>query len=122
MSGTFVCSGIGFSRDGDVLAIVLVRDSDQFALEVKSRSEAESLISNLRDMIDQCWPTPAVEVRPQRHYHVNGQTNMISGQQYRCSACGTLFDDDPDEGGTFDDQDPGARIERSENPKRKRDT
>lgn len=40
------------------------------------------------------------------------------GDQFRCSACGALFDDDPDEGGTFDDQDPSRRIVREESIRR----
>lgn len=36
---------------------------------------------------------------------------------YRCDgphACGAMFDDNPDEGGSHDDRNPAARLEREE--------
>ena len=33
---------------------------------------------------------------------------------YWCEKCRAQFDDDPNEGGDYDDQDPSARLERDE--------
>lgn len=33
---------------------------------------------------------------------------------YWCDHCRVQFDDDPDEGGTYSDRNPGARMEREE--------
>lgn len=39
---------------------------------------------------------------------------------YRCDqqgGCGAMFDDEPDEGGSHDDRNPAARLEREERRK-----
>ena len=36
------------------------------------------------------------------------------GDMFKCGRCGGLFDQDPDEGGSHSNFNPGARIEREE--------
>jgi ribosomal protein L37AE/L43A len=37
-----------------------------------------------------------------------------AGDLFKCTKCGALFDDDPDEGGDYSDRNPAARIDRME--------
>lgn len=37
-----------------------------------------------------------------------------AGRLWRCESCRMLHDDEPDEGGTYSDRDPSARMEREE--------
>lgn len=39
---------------------------------------------------------------------------------YRCPVCQVTFDNDPDEGGTYSDRDPAARLEREERQRAER--
>lgn len=39
---------------------------------------------------------------------------------YHCTACNKHFDDDPDEGGTYSDHNPAARLEREDRAREKR--
>ncbi len=41
------------------------------------------------------------------------------GDVWRCTACGTCFDDDPNEGGDYY-SDPGKRAERQDKPIQRR--
>lgn len=38
----------------------------------------------------------------------------VIGDSYFCRECNMGFDDDPDEGGTYSDRNPAARLEREE--------
>lgn len=40
-----------------------------------------------------------------------------AGALFRCTKCGGLNDGDTDEGGTYSDVNPGARLEREERQK-----
>ncbi|WP_145307446.1 hypothetical protein [Gimesia fumaroli] len=44
---------------------------------------------------------------------------QISQREYRCSHCGTIFDDDPDEGGTHGHT-PDYRIMKQEERRQRR--
>lgn len=38
----------------------------------------------------------------------------VAGDMYHCHRCHGTFDDDPNEGGTYSDFNPAARLEREE--------
>lgn len=40
-------------------------------------------------------------------------------REYMCTSCKKYFDDEPDEGGSFSDRDPSARMEREERLQKK---
>lgn len=42
------------------------------------------------------------------------QTDRGSTAIYFCDKCRVQFDNDPDEGGTYSDRNPAARLEREE--------
>jgi tRNA(Ile2) C34 agmatinyltransferase TiaS len=39
---------------------------------------------------------------------------------FKCPACGALFDDDPDEGGTYSNRNPAARLEREDRERQRK--
>jgi len=39
---------------------------------------------------------------------------QMTNHMYRCGHCGTMFDDNPDEGSDYSDFRPSARMEREE--------
>jgi rubredoxin len=41
------------------------------------------------------------------------------GDLFRCTKCGNVFDNDPDEGGDYSDRNPAARMEREERRKKR---
>lgn len=51
-----------------------------------------------------------------------GTAKQVSacGELYHCKRCGGLFDDDPEEGGDYDDRDPSKRLLRREGKKCRR--
>lgn len=42
------------------------------------------------------------------------------GEFFKCSACGALFDADPDEGGDYSDRNPAARLDREDRARERR--
>ena len=38
----------------------------------------------------------------------------LSAHMFRCATCDRYFDDDPNEGGDYDDRDPSRRLIRQE--------
>jgi len=44
----------------------------------------------------------------------NRHANAMADDQFYCSRCQCLYDNDPDEGGTHSDFNPAVRIERDE--------
>ena len=46
------------------------------------------------------------------------QTKQGPDTIYRCDRCQVSFDDDPDEGGTYSNRDPSARIQAAERIRR----
>lgn len=38
----------------------------------------------------------------------------LPSDQFKCTSCGCLFDANPDEGGTYSDRNPAARLERED--------
>ena len=42
------------------------------------------------------------------------------GEFFKCSACGALFDSEPDEGSDYSDRNPAARLEREDRARERR--
>lgn len=42
------------------------------------------------------------------------------GELLKCTACGAIFDDDPEEGGDYSARNPAARMERQERRRERR--
>lgn len=42
------------------------------------------------------------------------------GDYLKCSACGALFDEEPDEGDDYSDRNPAARLEREERTRQRK--
>lgn len=45
---------------------------------------------------------------------MNRYVKQIGPRLFHCSGCDGNFDDDPNEGGTYDDHNPGRRMDRAE--------
>lgn len=48
------------------------------------------------------------------------KVSQIGTKLWLCGHCNMMFDDDPDEGGDFDDRNPARRLEREENRQQRR--
>lgn len=44
----------------------------------------------------------------------------LASEQFKCTGCGCLFDSNPDEGGTYSDKNPAARLERDDRQRDRR--
>lgn len=53
--------------------------------------------------------------------HTGRHANTHGKDEFFCAKCGGLYDRDPEEGGTYSDHNPAARMEREERA-RKRQT
>lgn len=42
------------------------------------------------------------------------------GGLFKCTKCGALFDDEPDEGGDYSDRNPALRMERADRARERR--
>jgi rubredoxin len=45
---------------------------------------------------------------------------QVVGEFFKCSACGVLFDSDPNEGSDHSDRNPAARLEREDRARAQR--
>lgn len=72
------------------------------------------VIDIIHDDLKRCTVSSEKPTCPKCGHRHRNAVSEVESRLWYCTRCNMMFDDDPDDGGDFDDRDPSRRLEREE--------